>query len=147
MRVAKTILLLSMAGLIAADEPEKKDDAEAIKGNWSAVSMKVGGQPAPEAFVKSFQCRFDEKTYNNTVDKQVVEEGSYRIEPSKTPKTIEFDIKTGQDQGKKQLGIYKIENEKLTLLLTQAGSTTRPKSFQDEPGEPLIEVVLERVKP
>jgi uncharacterized protein (TIGR03067 family) len=147
MRVAKTVLLLSMAGLIAADEPQKKDDAEAIKGNWTAVSMKVGGQPAPEDFVKGFQCRFEEKTYNNTVDKQVVEEGNYTIEPSKTPKTIDFDIKTGQDQGKKQLGIFKLENEKLTLLLTRAGSTIRPKSFTDEPGEPLIEVVLERAKP
>jgi uncharacterized protein (TIGR03067 family) len=145
--VVKTVLIVVAIGLSAADEPKKKDDAEAIKGNWSVVSMKMGGQPAPEDFTKKFRCRFDEKTYNNTLAKEVIEEGSYTIDPSKTTKTIDFDIKKGQDQGKKQLGIYKLENDKLTLLLTVSGSTTRPKSFNDEPGEPLIEVVLERVKP
>jgi hypothetical protein len=45
------------------------------------------------------------------------------------------------------LGIYKIEGDKLTLVLSEAGSTTRPDSFKIEAGSPLLEVVLERLKP
>ena len=147
MRIAKMVLLLSVVGLIAADEPKKQDDAEKMKGNWSIVTMKMNGQSAPEGFIKSFRCRFDEKTYNNTIANEVVEEGSYTIDASKTPKTIDFDIKKGHDEGKKQLGIYKIEGDKLTLVLTEPGSTTRPKTFKAEAGNSLVEVILQQVKP
>ena len=147
MRIVKTVVLLSAIGLVAADDTKPKGDAENFKGNWSAVSMKMDGRDAPEDFLKNFRCRFEEKTYNNTLGKEVVEEGSYTIDASKTPKTIDFDIKKGPDEGKKQLGIYKIEGDKLTIVLTEAGSKTRPKSFKAEDGESLIEAILERVKP
>ncbi len=147
MQIAKTVLLLSVIGLIAADEPKKKDPAESLKGNWSIVSMKLDGQSAPEEVVKNFRCHFEEKTYNNTIGGEVIEEGSYTMDASKTPKTIDFDIKKGHDQGKKQLGIYKLDGDKLTLVLTEPGSTTRPKSFKAEAGDSLAEVVLQRVKP
>jgi uncharacterized protein (TIGR03067 family) len=146
MRIAKTILLLSAIGLIAADEI-KKDDSEAFKGNWSIRSITIDGRAAPEDLVKNFRCHFDEKTYNDTVANEVIEEGSYTIDASKTPKTIDFDIKKGRKEGKRQLGIYKIEGDKITLVMTQAGSTERPKSFKAESGDSLVEVVLERVKP
>jgi uncharacterized protein (TIGR03067 family) len=145
MRVLNGVLLVSAVGLIAADAP-KKGGGEAFQGTWSVVSMAMRGQAAPEALVKSLQCRFDEKTYTNTVAQEVVEEGSYTIDSSKTPKTIDFDIKKGHDQGKRQLGIYKIEGNKLTLVLTQPGSTVRPASFKAGPEDPVLEVVLERVK-
>jgi uncharacterized protein (TIGR03067 family) len=149
MRVVKLVLMLSVVGLIAADEPKskKKDDAEAIKGKWKAVSMKMGKQSTPEEFLKTFRCQFDEKTYNNTVSDEVIEEGSFTIDSSKTPKTIDFDIKKGHDEGKKQLGVYKLEGDKLTIVLTRAGSTERPKSLEPEEGSEVIEVVLEKVKP
>jgi uncharacterized protein (TIGR03067 family) len=147
MAVAESVLIVVTLAVIAADEPKKKDDAQAFQGNWSVVSMSMGGQPTPEAFVKNLRCKFEEKTYNNTIAGQVIEEGSYAIDPVKTPKTVDFEIKKGHDQGKKQLGIYKIEGDKLTLVLTQAGSTTRPDSFKIEAGAPMLEVVLERVKP
>jgi uncharacterized protein (TIGR03067 family) len=146
MRIAKTILLLSAIGLIAADET-KKDDSEAFKGNWSIHSITIDGRAAPEDLVKNFRCHFDEKTYSDTVANEVIEEGSYTIDASKTPKTIDFDIKKGRKEGKRQLGIYKIEGGKITLVMTQAGSTERPKSFKAESGDSLVEVVLERVKP
>lgn len=146
MRIAKTILLLSAIGLIAADET-KKDDSETFKGNWSIRSITIDGRAAPEDLVKNFRCHFDEKTYNDTVANEVIEEGSYAIDASKTPKTIDFDIKKGRKEGKRQLGIYKIEGDKITLVMTQAGSTERPKSFKTESGDSLVEVVLERVKP
>jgi len=147
MRIAKTILLLSVIGLIAADGPKKTDDTQAFKGNWSIRSITIDGRAAPEDLVKNFRCHFDEKTYNDTVANEVIEEGGYTIDASMTPKTIDFDIKKGRKEGKRQLGIYKIEGDKITLVMTQAGSTTRPKSFKSEPGDSLVEVVLERVKP
>jgi uncharacterized protein (TIGR03067 family) len=97
--------------------------------------------------VKSFRCTFDEKTYNNTINDEVVEEGTFKLDPEKSPKAIDFDIKTGQDKDKKQLGIYKIDGDKLTIVFAKAGSTDRPKSLEPEADTQDGVAVLERVKP
>jgi uncharacterized protein (TIGR03067 family) len=146
MRLARTLIIVSAVGFLAADDP-KKDDADSLKGKWSAVSMSMGGQAPPEDFVKAFRFTFDDKTYTNIIGGDVVEEGGYKIDASKSPKTIDFDIKKGQDDGKKQLAIYKLEGDKLTIVASKAGSDQRPKAFKIEPGSELLELVLEKTKP
>ena len=131
---------------IAADEP-KKDDAESLKGNWSAVSLKQGGRSAPDDLIKKFKVTFDGKGYTNIVDGEVIEVGGYTIDSSKTPKTIDFDIKKGPSEGKKQLGIFEIAGDKLTLVVADAGAPDRPKSIKPEDTDSVVEVVLERAKP
>ena len=145
MRLANVVVLLSAAAFIAADEP-KKDDAEAIKGSWSAVSLKQGGKSAPDDLIKKFKASFDGKGYTNLVDGDVIEVGGYTIDTSKTPKTIDFDIRKGEGQGKKQLAIFQVEGDKLTLIVSEPGSPDRPKSIKPEKTDPVIEVVMKRAK-
>jgi hypothetical protein len=52
---------------------------------------------------------FDDKSYTNSVGDHVVDDRGYTIDASKTPNTIDFDIRKGPDAGKKQLGLFKIE--------------------------------------
>ena len=146
MKFANVVLLLASAGVLVADEP-KKDDAESIKGNWTAVSIKQGKESAPDEFVKSFKFGLDGKNYTNTIGTEVMEEGGYTIDASKTPKTIDFNIKKGPDAGKKQFGLYKIEGEKLTIVASPAGSAERPKSLDAGDADEVVVVVLERAKP
>ena len=146
MKFANAVVLLSAVALIAADEP-KKDDAEALKGNWSAVSLKEGGKSAPDDLIKKLKATFDGKSYTNIVDGDVIEAGDYTIDASKMPKTIDFDIKKGQGEGKKQLGIFQIEGNKLTFVVSEPGSPDRPKSLKLADTDPFVEVVLERAKP
>jgi len=146
MRLASTLFLLSAVGFLAGDDP-KKDDADSFKGKWSAVSISIGGKPAPDELVKGFRLNFDEKTYTNLMGDEVAEEGEYKIDASKSPKTIDIDIKKGQDKGKKQIGIYKFDGDKLTIIAAMAGSDERPKSFTVEPDSPVAEYVLAKAKP
>ena len=139
-------MVLGAIAFIAADGP-KKDDAEAFKGSWSVASFKVGQESAPADDLKNLKMNFDGKSYTSKVLDQVDEEGNYTIDPSKTPKTIDFEIKKGRDEGKKQLGIYKIEDDKLTLILSLPGATERPKSLTPAASDMLIEAVLERKNP
>ena len=117
------------------------------KGNWSAISLTQAGRSAPEDLISKFKTSFDGKNYTNTADGQVVEEGGYTIDASKMPKTIDFDIKKGEGQGKKQLAIFQIEGDKLTLVVAEPGSPDRPKSIKPEKTDSVIEVVLKRAKP
>ena len=91
--------------------------------------------------MKSMTFNFDGKKYTQKVQDES-EEGDYSIDASQSPKTIDLDIKTGNDKGKKQIGIYKIEDGKLTFIVAKAGSKDRPKSFKPEKGADVIEFVL-----
>ena len=145
MRVLTATLFVCAIGFIAADEPKK--EAANVKGKWSLISLKHGGQAASDDLLKDFKCNFEEKTYTNALNGEVIEEGEYILDDSKSPKTIDFDIKKGHDEGKKQLGIFKIEDEKMTIVLAEAGGKDRPTSFKVEDSDTLIVAVLERVKP
>jgi uncharacterized protein (TIGR03067 family) len=147
MRIATGVLVVSAAGLLGAgDDAKKKDDAELLKGKWSAVSFTVGKMSQPDDFIKSFKFTFDGKKYTNVLGSEVAEEGEYKIDSSKSPKTMDFDIKTGRDMGKKQFAIYKFEGEKLTIVAAAAGSEERPKSFTVEADSQTLEIVLEKDK-
>jgi len=146
MRLATTVILVSAVGFIAADAPTI-DDAEALKGNWSAISLTAGGKSAPEDLIMKFKRSFDGQNYTNTADGQVVQQGGYTIDASKMPKTIDFDIRKGEDSGKKQLAIFQIEGDKLTLVVAEPGSPDRPKSIKPDKTDPVIEVVMRRAKP
>ena len=61
--------------------------------------------------MKSMTFKFDGKKYIQKV-RDLSEEGNYSIDPSQSPKTIDLDIKTGNDKGKKQVGIYKREDNR-----------------------------------
>jgi uncharacterized protein (TIGR03067 family) len=77
----------------------------------------------------------------------ILGEGEYKFDDDKSPKTIDFDIKKGHNEGKKQLGIFKIEDDKMTLVLAEPDATDRPTSFEVKEGSNVIEAVLEREKP
>ncbi len=146
MRIVGTLLVLSAAGLLVADDA-KKDDASALKGKWSIVSFSVNGVATADDSVKDLKMEFEGKTYNLTAGDTSVEKGEYTIDESKSPKTIDLAIKEGDDAGKQQVGLYKIEDGKLTIAFSLPGSKERPTSFKVEAkGAPVV-VVMEKVKP
>jgi uncharacterized protein (TIGR03067 family) len=144
MRVITCVLVVFAIGILGAQEPKK--EASKIKGKWSVVSLSQGGQALPAEILKDFKCTFEDKKYNNVVNGQVAEEGEYTFDDSKSPKTIDFDIKMGQDEGKKQVGIFKIDDDKMTMVLGAPGATERPTSFKVEAGAMVIEVIFQRAK-
>jgi uncharacterized protein (TIGR03067 family) len=89
---------------------------------------------------------FDDQSYTNSVGDPVDEAGSYTIDASKTSNTIDFDIGKGPDAGKKQLGLFKIEGDKLTIVVAKPGSTDRLKALKPEDSEQVIVAVLARGK-
>ena len=93
-------ILFCVAGTIAADEPKKLDDAEQLKGEWKVVSLKRAGEAVPADFVTGVKIKFDGKDYVNTAG-DMVEDGSYTLDATQSPKTIDLDIKKGPDSRQK----------------------------------------------
>jgi uncharacterized protein (TIGR03067 family) len=140
------MLLFAGVFALAADDP-KKDPKKEIEGSWRAVKITASGNPVDAAFVESFRVQFERKTYVNSMGEGASEKGEYSVDDTTKPRTIDFDIKDGPDKGKKQLGIFKVEGNTLTIWVTEPGSSNRPKSFEADPGLPVIEYVLKRSNP
>ena len=69
--------------------------------------------------------------------------GTIELKTNKTPKQIDIKIKESgipQYTGKTSLGIYKIEEDKLTLALNEPGSPKRPPSFKETSGAMVFEL-------
>ena len=69
------------------------------------------------------------------------------VDPNKTPRTIDNAHETGAQKGKKQFGIYKVEEGKWIVCMTAPGAAEgdRPKSF-DTKNSTSIVFIFERVK-
>ena len=68
---------------------------------------------------------------------QMCIEGKFTSNPSADPKEMDIKISkagTPQYQGRNSLGIYKIEDIVLTIVLTEPGSSDRPQAFSTEGG-------------
>jgi uncharacterized protein (TIGR03067 family) len=71
--------------------------------------------------------------------------GTMELKTNKTPKQIDIKIKESgsgisQYTGKTSLGIYKIDEDKLTLALNEPGSPKRPSSFKETSGAMVFEL-------
>jgi len=138
----KTIRMAFLIGLMAvmvspalAEENEavKKDLAQ-LQGEWSMVSGSADGQPMPAQMLKQMKriCKGDEVT--TTMAGQVFFKAKIAIDPSKKPKTIDYEMTEGFTKGKKQLGIYELDGDTLKSCFGGVGAA-RPPDFTSKPGD------------
>ncbi len=140
-------IVLALATLFIAADDTTKNDVDQFKGSWKTEALEVGGQKAPREAFKDDLMTFEEKEYTQERGDKVVERGKYKLDPSKNPKEIDFDITEGPDQGKHQVGIYELSGDTLKVSVALPGAEKRPADFTTKPGTLTAVVVLKRVKP
>jgi uncharacterized protein (TIGR03067 family) len=74
------------------------------------------------------------------------EEGTMKLDPTKKPATIDLAITSGNDKGKSQVGIYKIDGDSITICLARPGETDRPTEFKSTEENGNILVTIKRKK-
>lgn len=116
-----TVAAIALASGAIAQE-KTKGGVEALRGTW--VASSINGQMldgAPELTLT-----FAGDKYHQTVGGEVNERGSFKIDPSKKPMTIDLAITEGADAGKAQLGVFEIVGDTLRLGLDVPGAGKRP---------------------
>ncbi len=150
----KTIRILYLIGLVslivsparsAENEAVKKDLAQ-LEGSWLMVSASADGQPMPEETRKQMKriCKGDEAT--TTMAGQIFIKAKITIDPSKKPKTIDYQMTDGFTRGQKQLGIYEVEGDIFKSCFAKPGAE-RPADFTSQPGDGRTWSVWKREKP
>ena len=139
MRTIRIALLIGIAAVTVSsagaqeNEAVKKDLAQ-LQGEWSMVSGSADGQPMPDLLLKQMKrvCKGDEAAV--TMAGQIYIKAKVTIDPSKKPKSIDYQMTDGFTKGKKQLGIYEVDGESFKSCFGKPGAE-RPTDFTSQPGD------------
>jgi uncharacterized protein (TIGR03067 family) len=147
-RIICALIVLTTPVLLAVGGDDARKELKALEGKWKTVAMEAAGKafPKDEILDFTFVMAADGKSTGRTP-----QQGEFRfaitVNPRKNPKTIDNVHETGEQKGKKQYGIYKLQGDKLTVCMTRPGSVEddRPKDFATKDTTHVV-FVFERVK-
>ncbi len=121
---------------------EKQDVKEAtiaagrqeLAGTWQAVSYALDGKKAPDEDMKKIQLVIDAGGKATALrESKVFIASTTKIDPASNPMTIDITFTEGDLKGQSALGIYKIEDDVLTICRA-APDATRPTEFASKSG-------------
>src|SRR5262245_26469518 len=137
-------LILIVVLTVQAEDPALKKDLDQLQGQWSMASGSADGVELPEAMRQSAKrvCKGDETTV--TVNGQVFMKARFTLDPTKKPKSIDYDMVGGTTKGMKQLGIYELESNTVRFCFAAPGDE-RPAEFSSKPGDRRPSAVWKRI--
>ena len=138
--------IAAFAPVLADDSDAVKKDLAALQGEWSMVSGSADGQAMPDETRRQMKrvCKGDETT--TTMAGQVYIKAKITLDPSKKPKTIDYQMTDGFTKGKTQLGIYEVDGDTFKSCFGKPGAG-RPTDFTSKPGDGRTLSVWKRQKP
>jgi uncharacterized protein (TIGR03067 family) len=137
-------LVLGAATLMADDTAKK--DLDALQGTWKLESLMESGKPAPADALKQITIVVKDGKYSISAGGKELETGSIKLDPSKKPKTIDFEIASGNDKGKTQLGVYELKDDTFTFCMARAGQKERPSELASTEKSQTILTVAKKAK-
>lgn len=126
------LALLTLAPLVAgasgsADDATAKELAR-FQGSWQAVALQnMDGTPALEEDVKNTHLEVEGNRFTLT-GKTFTIRGTFKIDPSKTPRTIDVHLE-GAKPEEPLLGIYEIDGDRRRSCFVPPGKA-RPSDLR-----------------
>jgi uncharacterized protein (TIGR03067 family) len=147
--VLAVVALLATLGLAAvgvADDSADKKDKEKLQGTWTAVSGERQGKDDPET--KEHALVFEGGKFSIKKGDRVIFAGTFKINASKSPKTMDMEITEGQEKakGKPAQAIYALDGDELTWCAAEPGSGERPEKFATKEGVKHVLIKFKREK-
>jgi uncharacterized protein (TIGR03067 family) len=132
-------MFMIVSALVAADDVPK--GLEKAQGAWTLAALTVEGKEIKDAKGK-LTVKGDAYTFmaGDTVNK-----GVYKVDPSKTPMTLDIICKEGPDKGKTLPAIYEVTGDTMKVCLNIKGKD-RPKEFASKPDSGTVLESWKKVK-
>jgi uncharacterized protein (TIGR03067 family) len=144
----KTLLCLCLAVVpslvaFAANQP---DDAEALQGIWIPVKAELGGQPMPDAVLRTITLKLNGRDYEVSVAGQPEpDKGTWTLDSAAKPKGMQITGVKGPNAGKAYPAIYELKDDMLRVCYDLSGAK-RPTEFKTIGGTKLYLVTYNRKK-
>jgi uncharacterized protein (TIGR03067 family) len=134
------------------DKPAAEDKAKAIEaelkrfaGSWRYESTIVEGKEVPGDALEDVRLNLEGDRFE-MASTSVTYRGTFVVDPTATPKTIDVTFSEGPEKGKVSKGIYELDGDTYKVCVGLAGRD-RPKTFTCEPGSGSAVQILKRVNP
>ena len=134
--------------VIAVADDKNATDAKDLQGVWQAVDLEANGEKSPADQVKELKIVFKGDEIFAVKTKGEEPKSKFKLDSSKTPKTIDVIPLDGQDKGKVHAGIYSLKKGRLTLCINIFGkdAALRPTEFKTKASDGVGLATLERAK-
>ena len=145
MTLRKLILTMVVAGAVAGAPLGAQGAGQAAKPATPAMSKVLAQVQGTWVFThtdgqslegsgQEISVTITDNKYVQTVNGQVVERGTFKIDDTKKPWTIDISITEGQEAGQTQLGVVQINGDTMVGKLADTGATARPTDFSQSEG-------------
>jgi uncharacterized protein (TIGR03067 family) len=145
----RAILFSSILFGFLAARSQAVDDAGAasrdLEGTWLPLSAEFAGENYPDQILKTMKLTLKDKNYTVTVGDQI-DEGTWKIDPKKSPRALDITGTNGPNKGKTILTIYDLEKDTLRVCY-DLGGKQRPTEFKTKANTKLFLVTYKRAKP
>jgi uncharacterized protein (TIGR03067 family) len=131
------------AGARADDKADVEKDRKQFQGTWTFESVEAGGQKMPADPFMGMTITFEGDKHTVKKGDEVVQAGTQKLDPSKSPKAIDVTLAEGPTKGAVMLGIYKFSGDTLTVCFDPEGKK-RPTEFKSSPGSQAFVAVHKR---
>jgi uncharacterized protein (TIGR03067 family) len=128
--VSTACLLLSSQG---ANTDAIKQDLKKFSGTWVAVLTEIDGKKQSAWEEQSFWTFAGDKLTSTLGDKPG-SGGKVRLDPAKSPKTIDIDFTTPEGTTGTLVGIYRFNEDGTLWLALDNKGVGRPANFPTRPG-------------
>jgi uncharacterized protein (TIGR03067 family) len=151
--MTKYVLTVLVAGLLlgaapAPKEDDAKKDTEKLQGTWQVTSVEERGRSRLQR--EAITVFIDKETMTVTIGGEMDFKGTFKLDPSKKPKTIDVTIaesRRDKEKGKVLHGIYEVDKDTLKWCMAEPDGTDRPKEFSTKEGINHMLVKLKKDKP
>jgi uncharacterized protein (TIGR03067 family) len=132
-------------GILADDKADLEKEVRKFQGTWTLESSETGGKEIPARDLKGFILTFEGDKHTLKMGDEVVQVGTQKLDPSKSPKAIDVTMTEGPNKGAVMLGIYEIDGDTLKVCFDPQGKR-RPTEFKSVAGSQNFVNVHKRVK-
>jgi uncharacterized protein (TIGR03067 family) len=145
--VVATVVLAASGGIGARadDKADVEKERQKFQGTWTFESVEAGGKGLSADELKGLVLTFEGDKHTVKKGDEVIQVGTQKIDPSKSPKAIDVTMTEGPNKGAVMLGIYEIDGDTLKVCFDSEGKK-RPTEFKSTLGSQTFVNVHKRVK-
>jgi uncharacterized protein (TIGR03067 family) len=125
----RALIAILLAGIGLAQAGDDKSDLDLMQGSWEIVSLVEKGEKAPKEELEALVVVIEKDTFTTLEKGKAVVKYRIKLDPSKTPKAIDFTHLLDKEKDKTEPGIYTFEKDLLKLVLDE-DKKGRPTVFE-----------------
>jgi uncharacterized protein (TIGR03067 family) len=133
------------SGTLGDDKADLEKEVRKFQGTWTFESCEAGGKELAAGELKGLILTFVGDKHTVKKGDDVIQAGTQKLDPSKSPKAIDVTMTEGVNKGAVMLGIYEINGDTLRVCFDAEGKK-RPTQFKSAPGSATFVNVHKRLK-